>query len=425
MVTAVAGPATRVRLVQDWGGVEDDAASNEGLAAQGNASQGDLPASLDHQQEHLRGRQPAPHQHRQQPPPLRRHPAHQRRARRADRAEDARHQPPPGDGADRRLQERPRQRLHQDAALLRPALHRQQPRQTPSTSPTTTPATSPSTPTSASCPIYQFAGRGQQEDHPPRRLRREVPRQVHARPDDQPLHGARRQRAEAADDAAVPDLCRQGTSSTASTRTAATATSGTPPAAARRSPPSRPPRCSRTTPTSKSASSSSTARTSTARPARSSTASRKAASRKTPTPAPSSAACSPTTTPTRSSSPPSRSSASRWTKTASATSRTSQGQPTYKEQLEPLRDKRMVFIFDECHRSQFGDNHKAIKEFFPNSVTGAESRACGAESSLHMAWGVIHPVHVAARARGDRETGDRGPSVSGREPAGRGASAAG
>ncbi len=39
----------------------------------------------------------------------------------------------------------------------------------------------------------------------------------------------------------------------------------------------------------------------------------------------------------------------------------------YKERLESLRDKRMVFIFDECHRSQFGDNHKAIKEFFPNA----------------------------------------------------------
>ena len=39
----------------------------------------------------------------------------------------------------------------------------------------------------------------------------------------------------------------------------------------------------------------------------------------------------------------------------------------YKERLEPLRKKRMVFIFDECHRSQFGDNHKAIKEFFPNA----------------------------------------------------------
>ena len=37
----------------------------------------------------------------------------------------------------------------------------------------------------------------------------------------------------------------------------------------------------------------------------------------------------------------------------------------YKERLEPLSGKRMVFIFDECHRSQFGENHKAIKEFFP------------------------------------------------------------
>jgi len=40
---------------------------------------------------------------------------------------------------------------------------------------------------------------------------------------------------------------------------------------------------------------------------------------------------------------------------------------SYKERLEPLRNKRMVFIFDECHRSQFGENHKAIKEFFPNA----------------------------------------------------------
>ena len=39
----------------------------------------------------------------------------------------------------------------------------------------------------------------------------------------------------------------------------------------------------------------------------------------------------------------------------------------YKERLEPLIKKRIVFIFDECHRSQFGDNHKAIKEFFPNA----------------------------------------------------------
>ncbi|CCH48338.1 type I restriction endonuclease subunit R [Pseudodesulfovibrio piezophilus] len=39
----------------------------------------------------------------------------------------------------------------------------------------------------------------------------------------------------------------------------------------------------------------------------------------------------------------------------------------FKKRLESLRDKRMVFIFDECHRSQFGENHRAIKEFFPNA----------------------------------------------------------
>ena len=42
-------------------------------------------------------------------------------------------------------------------------------------------------------------------------------------------------------------------------------------------------------------------------------------------------------------------------------------QLTYKEQLAPLSDKRIIFIFDECHRSQFGENHKAIKAFFPKA----------------------------------------------------------
>ncbi len=43
------------------------------------------------------------------------------------------------------------------------------------------------------------------------------------------------------------------------------------------------------------------------------------------------------------------------------------GELTYKEMLAPLRNKRIAIIFDECHRSQFGDNHKAIKEFFPKA----------------------------------------------------------
>ena len=43
------------------------------------------------------------------------------------------------------------------------------------------------------------------------------------------------------------------------------------------------------------------------------------------------------------------------------------GKQTFKQRLAPLRDQRIVFIFDECHRSQFGENHQAIKNFFPNA----------------------------------------------------------
>jgi type I restriction enzyme, R subunit len=43
------------------------------------------------------------------------------------------------------------------------------------------------------------------------------------------------------------------------------------------------------------------------------------------------------------------------------------GRRSYKQRLEPLREQRLVFIFDECHRSQFGENHRAIKDFFPNA----------------------------------------------------------
>ncbi len=34
--------------------------------------------------------------------------------------------------------------------------------------------------------------------------------------------------------------------------------------------------------------------------------------------------------------------------------------------MEGLKDKRMVFIFDECHRSQFGETHKRITDYFEN-----------------------------------------------------------
>jgi type I restriction enzyme, R subunit len=39
----------------------------------------------------------------------------------------------------------------------------------------------------------------------------------------------------------------------------------------------------------------------------------------------------------------------------------------YEQKMAELKDKRIIFIFDECHRSQFGDTHKRIKEFFNNA----------------------------------------------------------
>jgi type I restriction enzyme R subunit len=39
----------------------------------------------------------------------------------------------------------------------------------------------------------------------------------------------------------------------------------------------------------------------------------------------------------------------------------------YEAKMAELKDKRIVFIFDECHRSQFGDTHKRIKDFFNNA----------------------------------------------------------
>ncbi|MFT6841499.1 MAG: type I restriction enzyme R subunit [Psychroserpens sp.] len=39
----------------------------------------------------------------------------------------------------------------------------------------------------------------------------------------------------------------------------------------------------------------------------------------------------------------------------------------YLSKMEALKDERIVFIFDECHRSQFGETHNRIKAFFNNN----------------------------------------------------------
>lgn len=38
----------------------------------------------------------------------------------------------------------------------------------------------------------------------------------------------------------------------------------------------------------------------------------------------------------------------------------------YLKKMEVLQDEKIIFIFDECHRSQFGDTHNRIKSFFHN-----------------------------------------------------------
>ena len=40
--------------------------------------------------------------------------------------------------------------------------------------------------------------------------------------------------------------------------------------------------------------------------------------------------------------------------------------PHYLKQMETIKDERIVFIFDECHRTQFGETHAKINEFFTN-----------------------------------------------------------
>jgi type I restriction enzyme R subunit len=34
--------------------------------------------------------------------------------------------------------------------------------------------------------------------------------------------------------------------------------------------------------------------------------------------------------------------------------------------MDKLKDKKIIFIFDECHRSQFGETHKRITSYFTN-----------------------------------------------------------
>ncbi|MDB3906045.1 type I restriction endonuclease subunit R [Crocinitomicaceae bacterium] len=60
----------------------------------------------------------------------------------------------------------------------------------------------------------------------------------------------------------------------------------------------------------------------------------------------------------------------------------------YLYRMEGSKDKRIVFIFDECHRSQFGDTHNRIKSFFTSSqLFGFTGTPIFADNSVKNALG--------------------------------------
>lgn len=65
----------------------------------------------------------------------------------------------------------------------------------------------------------------------------------------------------------------------------------------------------------------------------------------------------------------------------------------YLSRMERFKDERIVFIFDECHRSQFGDTHKRITKFFTNKqmfgFTGTPIFADNAQKNIRDEQGAI------------------------------------
>jgi len=60
----------------------------------------------------------------------------------------------------------------------------------------------------------------------------------------------------------------------------------------------------------------------------------------------------------------------------------------YLSQMEEMREKRVVFIFDECHRSQFGETHKAINRFFEkNQMIGFTGTPIFAQNAVNNQLG--------------------------------------
>lgn len=56
--------------------------------------------------------------------------------------------------------------------------------------------------------------------------------------------------------------------------------------------------------------------------------------------------------------------------------------------MAKLKDKKIIFIFDECHRSQFGETHKKINDYFSNKqLFGFTGTPIFAENAVGTAFG--------------------------------------
>jgi type I restriction enzyme, R subunit len=63
--------------------------------------------------------------------------------------------------------------------------------------------------------------------------------------------------------------------------------------------------------------------------------------------------------------------------------------PRHETDMAPLQDKRLVFIFDECHRSQFGETHRNITRFFQNAqLFGFTGTPIFAEKNVYVKDGL-------------------------------------
>ena len=69
----------------------------------------------------------------------------------------------------------------------------------------------------------------------------------------------------------------------------------------------------------------------------------------------------------------------------------------YSNSMSGLQNKRMVFIFDECHRSQFGDTHQRIRKYFPRAqmfgFTGTPIFAENSSVNVHGKRTTKHLFH--------------------------------